>query len=260
MLLAVDAGNSSVSFAVFRGSEVFARFHMPYSAQPVTAENVRRELESRGMIPTTISHLALACVGPHLRALQRELRQLGHAPLLTVEVDPHFGMPLAYANPSELGVDRWLNAIAAYELYRRAVIVVDMGTATNFECVSDSGEFLGGAICIGPQLSLDALCQRSSKLPPIQLTAPEHVLANNPGDALRSGAYYGHAATIDGMVARLSAEMATPVTVVGTGGYCALLAPACRSLHVIEPDLTLHGVRLAWEHHRDRTRAASLDA
>jgi type III pantothenate kinase len=166
-------------------------------------------------------------------------------------------MPLAYANPRELGVDRWLNAVAAYHQHRQAVIVVDMGTATNFECVSATGEFLGGAICIGPQLSLDALCQRSTKLPHVQLTASAHVLADNSRAALLSGAYHGHAAMIDGMVARLSAEMSTPVTVVGTGGYSALFAPVCRSLNVVEPDLTLHGVRLVWEHHREQTRTTT---
>lgn len=249
MLLAVDAGNSSVSFAVFSGREVAARFHQPYAEGPVTAETVRAALSSAGLPPAALSAVALASVGPQLAQLQTALADFGD--LLTVRVDPDFGMRIAYPNPSELGVDRWLNALAAFDQHATAAIVVDVGTATNFECVSASGEFLGGAICVGPQLSLDALSARSSKLAKLQLTAPATALANNTRDALLSGAYYGHAAMIDGMVAQLRAELARtsqpPITVIGTGGFISVFAPLCRCLDVVNPDLTLQGVQLVYE-------------
>lgn len=250
MLLAVDAGNSSVSFAAFRGEEVVGRFHIPYDEQAATAETFRQRLAAVGIAPSDISAVALASVGPHSTALQHELGRLGRAPVFTLEVDPDYGMPIAYPNPKELGVDRWLNAIAAFDAVRAAVIVVDIGTATNFECVSAGGEFLGGAICSGPQLSLDALSQRSAKLAHLTLEVPERPLANTTSQALLSGAYFGHAALIDGMVAQLSTAISTPVTVIGTGGYISRFSPVCSSLHVIDENLTLKGARLAWERRR----------
>lgn len=245
MLLAVDAGNSSVSFAVFDERSLRARFFAPYAVAPVTAGSVENALGGHGLSPADITAVGLASVGPHLAHLEHELGQL--APVFTLRVDPNFGMPIAYPNPNELGVDRWLNALAAFEQHRGAVVVVDIGTATNFECVSATGTFLGGAICIGPQTSLDALSARSSKLAHLTLEPPSNVLANTTRDALLSGAYQGHAAMIDGMVAQLKASLSTPVTVVGTGGFVSRFAPVCRSLDVINPDLTLQGVQLVYE-------------
>jgi type III pantothenate kinase len=254
MLLAVDAGNSSVSFAVFQGRRVAARFHLPHAVQPLTSSAIRQELSNAGVSAAAITAVALASVGPRLPQLQAVLGEI--ADVATLGVAPDFGMPLAYPNPAELGVDRWLNALAAYAQHESAVVVVDIGTATNFECVSATGEFLGGAICIGPQLSLDALSSRSAKLAQLTLDAPSNVLANNTREALLSGAYFGHAAMIDGMVTQLKAELArrttlpSPVTVIGTGGFIARFAPLCRSLDVINPDLTLQGVQLVYERTR----------
>lgn len=245
MLLAVDAGNSSVSFAVFEGRSLRARFFQPYTLGPVTAQSVTLALGALGVGPDKVTAVALASVGPQLVQLEQELGRL--APVFTLHVDPDFGMPIAYPNPAQLGVDRWLNALAAFEHHRGAVVVVDIGTATNFECVSATGTFLGGAICIGPQTSLDALSQRSSKLAHLTLEPPPHVLANTTRDALLSGAYHGHAAMIDGMVAQLIASLGTPATVIGTGGFVSRFAPICRSLDVINPDLTLQGVQLVHE-------------
>lgn len=247
MLLAVDAGNSSVTFGVFQGSQLVARFFMPYAKVPASAAGIRAELGKFGILPATLTGVALASVGPRLTELQEQLAELSPIPVFTLRVDTTFGMPIAYPNPAELGVDRWLNAIAAYDAYAAAVLVVDIGTATNFDCVSPKGEFLGGAICVGPQLSLDALAQRSSKLIQLTLEPPRSVLASNTREALQSGAYFGHAELIDGMVERLSAAMPAPPTVIGTGGFVRLFAPLCRTLNVIDPDLTLKGACLAWQ-------------
>lgn len=250
MLLAVDAGNSSVSFAVFEGRRVTARFYLPHGSSELTPANIAEAVARAGASAAAITEVALASVGPHLPELQAALSHLGE--VFTLRVDPDFGMPVAYPNPSELGVDRWVNALAAYEQHKTAIVVVDIGTATNFECVSATGEFLGGAICIGPQLSLDALSSRSSKLAKLTLTPPSNVLASNTREALLSGACNGHAAMIDGMVTQLRAQLqtrdpATPVTVIGTGGYISLFAPLCRSIEVINADLTLQGVQLVHE-------------
>lgn len=248
MLLAVDAGNSSVGFAVFEGRRLQARFHIAHGPG-LTQAAISAALSTAGVSDAAINAVALASVGPHLSSLQLMLAHFGR--VFTLRVDPGLGMPIAYPSPSELGVDRWVNALAAYDQHATAVVVVDIGTATNFECVSAKGEFLGGAICIGPQLALDALSARSSKLAQLTLAPPINVLADNTREALLSGAYHGHAAMIDGMVARLNAELSsrtqTPVTVIGTGGFISVYAPLCRTLDVINPDLTLQGVQLAYE-------------
>lgn len=247
MLLAVDAGNSSVSFGVFRDEEILTRFFVPYGSAPPTAETLREQLRQRGVDPAAIFDVAFSNVGPHGAALEQTLRQSSAARVLPLSVDPALGMPVAYPVPQQLGVDRWLNGLAAFDRCHGAAIIVDIGTATNFDCVSASGEFLGGAISIGPQLSLDALSRRSSKLAPLTLAIPPSALANNTHDALQSGAYHGHAAMIDGMITRLTKELATDVTVFGTGGYISLFASACPSIDVIDEALTLRGARLAWQ-------------
>lgn len=247
MLLAVDAGNSSVSFAVFRDAEIVTRFFVPYGPAPLTPETLLEKLQERGVDPTSIFDVAFSNVGPQGAALEHTLAQFGTARVLTLAVDPALGMRVAYPVPQQLGVDRWLNGLAAFDRCHGAAIIVDIGTATNFDCVSASGEFLGGAISIGPQLSLDALSRRSSKLTPLTLAIPPSALANNTHDALQSGAYHGHAAMIDGMITRLTKELATDVTVFGTGGYISLFASACPSIDVIDEALTLRGARLAWQ-------------
>lgn len=154
------------------------------------------------------------------------------------------GMQIRYDNPREAGADRIANAVAAYELYGGPTVVVDLGTATNFDVVSGSGEFLGGAIQPGLEISLDALTRNAAALADFELRTPRNVIATSTVEALQSGAMYGYAASIDGMIARIRAELGQEATVVATGGLATLIAPVASSIEHVEPHLALHGLRI----------------
>ena len=247
LLLAVDAGNSAVKFGIFGGAQLRCRWVVPYSTGEISTAALVQRLAREGVSAEDLD-VALASVGPHRPQLEAVLGQLPGVRLQTLEVNVSVNMPLAYADPSQLGVDRWLNCLAARARFSTAVMVVDVGTATNFECISARGEFVGGAIAAGPQLSLDALSSRSRKLAHLELAAPKRALGNDTSAALQSGAFYGQAALVDGMVTRLAAELEAPVTVIGTGGYMEQLAPECTTIDVVDPALTLDGARIAWAH------------
>lgn len=154
------------------------------------------------------------------------------------------GMPIRYDNPREAGADRIANAVAAYELFGGPAIVVDLGTATNFDIVSDRGEFLGGAIQPGLEISLDALTRSAAALADVELRVPDSVIGTSTVEGLQSGAMYGYAASIDGMVARFREELGQEATVVATGGLATLISPVASSIDHVEPHLALHGLRI----------------
>lgn len=151
-------------------------------------------------------------------------------------------MPLLIDNPAELGVDRLINSFAAFEKWQQASIVIDFGTATTFDCVSPKGEYLGGAIAPGLHISLQALVEKTSKLPHIELRPPEQVIGKNTLDAMRSGLLYGHAAFCDGMVEKIAAEIGGPLLVIATGGLAKLMHRLSKKIQHIDEDLTIWGM------------------
>jgi type III pantothenate kinase len=167
----------------------------------------------------------------------------------TVVIEPgvRTGLPILYDNPKEVGADRVANAVAAFDLYGGPTIVVDFGTATTLDVVSARGEYLGGAIVPGIEISLDALFARAAALRRVELVeAPRRVIGKSTVESLQSGAVYGFAGQVDGLVARFEAELG-PSTIVATGGLAGLIAPASTTIQHHEPWLTLHGLRLVFE-------------
>jgi type III pantothenate kinase len=245
MLLGVDAGNSMVKFAVFSGSNIVARFVSPISAETLDAAVVTARLSEAGVLD--INAIALASVGPHGDALHETLSRLCPT-IVRLHAGLDLGVTNLYEQPSSVGIDRLLNAIAAHALYGGPIVVADVGTATNFECVGARGEFLGGAICAGPQLGLDALSSRSKRLLQVDFGPPRSFVATNTSDALKSGAYHGHAHMLDGMLRQFQATLGKQCKAVVTGGYATELFPLLRSATHLNADLTLQGVRLAFEH------------
>ena len=154
------------------------------------------------------------------------------------------GVPILYDNPREVGADRIANAAAAYDLYGGPVIVVDFGTGTNFDIVSESGGFLGGAITPGVEISMEALRSHASALSAVELAAPRNVIGRSTSEALQSGAVYGFAGSVDGLVARFQTELDGEARVVATGRHADLIAPFAASVELVEPHITLHGLRL----------------
>ncbi len=162
------------------------------------------------------------------------------------------GMPIKYDNPREVGADRIANAIAAYEIYGGPLIIVDFGTGNNYDIVSESGEFLGGAIAPGIEVSMEALVGRASALSSIELIEPRSVIGKSTVESLQSGAVYGFASSVDGMVARFQAELGGDAVVVATGGLAPVIAPVASTIEHVEPFLTLHGLRIVHARNTDR--------
>ncbi len=198
----------------------------------------------------TVSGLAVASVVPRLRTAMREMADRW-LPVPTVIVEPGIktGMPILYDNPREVGADRIADAVAAFDRYGGPTIVVDFGTATTFEVVSAKGEYLGGVILPGIEISLEALFARAALLPRVELVEPSTVLGKNTVESVQSGAIYGFAAQVDGLCQRLEQEIG-PATVVVTGGLAGLIGPVAHSVDHHEPWLTLQGLRIIYGRNR----------
>jgi type III pantothenate kinase len=160
------------------------------------------------------------------------------------------GITIRYDNPKEIGADRIVNAAAAYKLYGGPLIIVDFGTATTFCAVTRNGEYLGGAICPGVKISAEALFQRASKLPRVELTKPTKVIGADTISAMQAGIIYGYAGLVDGIVERMKKELSTDAKVVATGGLAELISPETKTIQEIRPQLTLEGLRLLYEINR----------
>ena len=181
---------------------------------------------------------------PRILANLRQMvnRYLPNEPIV-IEPGVKTGMPILYDNPKEVGADRIANAIAAYDLYGGPTVVVDFGTGNNFDVISENGEFLGGAIAPGIEISLDALFGRAAQLRAIELVEPRSVVGKSTVESIQSGTVYGFAAMIDGMVRRFGGALGE-INVVATGGLAHLIAPVSETIEHVEPFLTLHGLRI----------------
>jgi type III pantothenate kinase len=194
----------------------------------------------------------LASVVPPLTATVEEMarRSFGLA-VLTIEPDVNAGMPVLCDNPREVGADRVVNALAAYEQLgkpaHRPVIIVDLGTATTLDAVSAAGEYLGGAICPGVQMSADALFQRAARLPRVAVRKPARAIGRNTVDAMESGLFFGYVGMVESLIRRFRDELGGDAICVGTGGLAGAIAAESSLIDRVDPDLTLQGLRIAWE-------------
>ena len=162
-------------------------------------------------------------------------------------------MPILYERPAEVGADRIANAIAAYDQYGRLglpIVVADLGTATTFDAVTGKGEYLGGVICPGPQIAADALFQRAARLPRVDVRKPPSVIGRTTIGAIESGLFYGYLGMVEGLMARIAGELGGRVTAIATCGLAPLVVPETRVFDAMEPDITLHGLRIIWERNR----------
>lgn len=253
MLLAIDAGNTNVVFAVFDGNKIAGQWRIATDARRTADEYgvwLLQVMERAKLSPNKIKGTIMACVVPQAIF---ELRQLAKryfkTELLLVGGDPHVktGIVAKIDNPSEVGADRLVNAFAAWKRYKQPLIVVDFGTATTFDVVSKKGEYLGGVIAPGINLSLDALHRAAAKLPNIGIMRPAKVIGTNTIGAMQSGIYYGYAGLVESIAARIKAETKTPMKVIATGGLASLYAKACPVIEQVEPDLTIFGLKELYE-------------
>lgn len=256
MLLAIDVGNSHTVFGLFDRDRL--RHHWRLATNPAaTADDLVALLHPlftlAQVAPAAISGVIIASVVPPLAAALRELseRHLGCAPLV-VDHQMTSGLTVRTDQPAEVGADRLVNAVAAYQRYRTALIIVDFGTAITFDCVAADGAYLGGAIAPGLAISLEALGRRTAKLPRVDISRPPAAaIGTNTSDAIRSGILYGYAGLIEGLVKRIKAEMAPEKPkVIATGGMAALIAPYSEAIEEVDPLLTLTGLRILYDQHR----------
>ena len=258
MLLAIDVGNTNIVLGVFDGEELRASWRL-LTLRERTADEVG--LMVTGLFahdridPKSLSAVVMGSVVPPLTPIMLDMtrRYFGCDPL-TVDPTSNAGMPILYKNPAEVGADRIANSIAAYERYgkssRLPLIIADLGTATTFDAVTAEGEYLGGVICPGPQIAADALFQRAARLPRVEVRKPATVVGRTTVGAIESGLFYGYLAMVEGLMKRIADELGGRVTGIATGGLAPLVVPETTVFEAIEPDITLHGLRIVWERNR----------
>ncbi|MGH3318606.1 MAG: type III pantothenate kinase [Streptosporangiaceae bacterium] len=258
MLLTIDVGNTQTVLGLFEGEELIRSWRVKTDARD-TADELA--FLWRGLLDgykvTGISACSTVPAVLHeVRALIE--RYYVDLPALIVEPGVRTGVPLHYDNPKEVGADRLMNTLAAYHLYGGPAIVVDFGTSTNFDVVSAKGEFLGGALAPGIEISVDALARRAARLLKVEVARPRSVIGKNTVEALQSGLLYGFAGQVDGVVRRIVAELGVPARVVATGGLAPMVVEESETIEGHEPDLTLIGLRLVYE--RNTAPAPTSDA
>jgi type III pantothenate kinase len=250
VLLCIDIGNTNTVLATFEGEKIVHSWRIKTDARD-TADELG--LLYRGLLATDAVSLtgiaACSTVPAALRSLRTMLqRYYGNVPTVVVEPGVRTGVQLAIDNPKEVGTDRVANTLAAYTLYGGPSIVVDFGTSTNFDVVSARGEFLGGVLAPGIEISVDALAGRAAQLRKVELVKPPRVIGKNTVECLQSGVVYGFAGQVDGIVRGVTAELGGEVkAVVATGGLASIVIEECQSVTHHEPMLTLIGLRLIFE-------------
>jgi type III pantothenate kinase len=262
MLLAIDVGNTNIVLGVFDNGRLIHSWRLQTMRERTSDELgllVDGLFAHRGLSPSRVTGVVLGSVVPPLTSTVWAMvkRYFDRDPLI---VDPrNAGMPILYENPDEVGADRILNAIAAYEMFgreaRRPLVVCDFGTATTLDAVTANGEYLGGAICPGVTISADALFQRAARLPRVDVRKPPTVIGRTTVGAMQSGLFYGYVGMVEGLMRRMSAELGGNALCVATGGLAVTIASEIPAIEQVDIDLTLRGLRMVWERNQSITAA-----
>lgn len=249
-LLAVDVGNTNTVLGVFRDGNLEAHWRIQTVAERTSDELavlLKALLDMNG-IPwrTLTAGIISSVVPPAVFGLQRFFKTYCGGPALVVGPGIKTGMPILYENPREVGADRIVNAVAAYEEIKAGCIVIDFGTATTWDVVTPKGEYMGGVIAPGVQISADALYQHAAKLPRVELARPGKVVGRNTISSMQSGIVYGYAGMVDALVERIRGEVEFPARCIATGGLAALIATETRTIEATDDLLTLKGLKILY--------------
>lgn len=249
MLLCIDVGNTNIVLGLFDGEELIESFRIATDSR-TTADELALKFNGLLADPSEIDGISLCSTVP---AVLREMRTMlqkyfADIPHVVVEPGTKTGVPILTDNPKEVGADRIVNTLAAFSIYGGPAIVVDFGTSTNLDVISAKGEFLGGALAPGVEISIEALASRAAQLRKVELVKPKNVIGKNTVEALQSGAIYGFAGQVDGLVDRIIAELGEPVkAVIATGGLASIVVSESNTITHHDADLTLHGLRMVFE-------------
>lgn len=257
MLLVIDVGNTNTVLGLYQSEELVRSWRL-HTDQKRTADEwaiTVHELFSLAELPfSAVDDVIVSCVVPPvLFAIEDLCRVYFRREPCVVGPGIRTGMPILYENPREVGADRIVNAVAAYARVQRSLIVVDFGTATTFDVISARGEYLGGAIAPGLAISAEALYQRASKLPRVEIACPPQVIARDTVSSMQAGLFYGYVGLVDGIVARMKQELGDEPCVLATGGLAGLVAPHSQTIDDVQPNLTLEGLRIIFERNQQRT-------
>ena len=255
MLLVIDVGNSNIVLGIYDEERLVKDWRVSTDKSKTPDEYgilVHDLFRMAGIGFDDIKDIIISSVVPTLTGVLEKLSQqyFGFKPYV---VGPGIktGMPIHYDNPKEVGADRIVNAVAGHDKYRSSLIIVDFGTATTFDYVNKKGEYCGGAIAPGLAISMEALFQKASKLPRVEILKPPMVIAKNTVNSMQAGIFYGYVGLVDGIVTRMKAESKDNAKVIATGGLAGLIAPESKTVEAVEEFLTLEGLRILYERNRE---------
>ncbi len=251
MLLTIDIGNTNITFGLYEGERLGPSWRIRTIHEKMPDEYgvlMDQLFRQRGYRPEQVTGVALASVVPPLTPVFEQACRdyVGHTPLV-IDAGVRTGVRIRYDNPRAVGADRVVDAAAVRAMYSVPACVVDFGTATTFDAVSAEGDYLGGAIAPGIGIAAQALFERTAKLPRVELTRPPAAIGRNTPHSIQSGLLYGYVGLVEGMVARFKAELGPETQVIATGGLAEIIARETEVIDIVDPWLTLHGLRIVYE-------------